>query len=310
VSKTIKVLKATKGLNTKLDPTRIRYTMNTGVQELAVAVNVDIDDTGRLSRRKGFTRRLTGDYHSLFSHKETALCVTGDALSVLNADWTTTPIRNVTRGATVSYCPVDDKIYYVNGYEIGFVQNKRSYSWVQGPYVGPDTDRCFQDPPIGSLVRLYNGRIYIAQGDTLWYSEPFDYGRFDLLRNFIHFEGQISMVAPVTSGIFVGTDRNTHFLQGGNPAEGYSKIPVCNYPPIQYTDVAFQGKLVVDTEGNVELEPSADGECVLWMAKEGICFGGPQGNVVNLTKDKIVMPQALTGSSVVINEKFVGTLNP
>jgi hypothetical protein len=102
----------------------------------------------------------------------------------------------------------------------------------------------------------------------------------------------------------------THFVQGTNPAEGFNRFPVSDYPPIKYTDTTLHAKLVVNETGEPELELSADGDSALWISKEGICYGGPQGNFLNLTKHKLDMPNALTGSSFIFKEKFVGTLNP
>jgi hypothetical protein len=306
----VKILKATKGLNTKVDPVRLRYSKSSGIQELAVAVNVDIDDTGRISRRKGFTQRVAGTFHSLFCHKDTVLCVTGDAFSVLNADYTATPLRNVTLDERMSYCAVDDKIYYTNGYQTGYVFNRLSYGWVQGTYVGPETDKELSDPPIGSVVAYYNNRVYVAQGKTLWYSEPFNYNAFDLHANFMSFEGQIQMVRPVSTGIFVGTDKITYFLSGANPAEGFNRLPVCNYAPFRHSDIPLNGKMVLDPESEPTIQFSSEGESCLWISKEGVCYGGPQGSFQNLTQEKLDLPESLVGNSMIIDDRFIGLIDP
>ena len=306
----VKVLKATKGLNTKVDPVRLGYSKSSGIQELAVAVNVDIDDTGRISRRKGFTQRVAGNYHSLFCHNDTVLCVTGDAFCVLNADYSATPLRNVTLDARVSYCPVDDKIYYTNGYETGYVFNNLSYAWTQGDYVGPDTDKVLSNPPVGSALAYYNSRVYVAQGKVLWYSEPFNYNSFNFHQNFIQFEAQIIMVRPVSTGIFVGTDKNTYFMSGANPVEGLNRLPICNYAPLKHSDISLNGRLVLNPESDPEIQFSNEGESALWISKKGVCYGGPQGSFHNLTQEKLDLPESATGNSLLINEKFIGLINP
>ena len=110
------------GLNNKIDPARLRYDSKTGVQELAACVNVEIDDARRVSRRKGCTKRVSGDCHSLWSDGADCMVVKDDALCVLHTDYSTTPIRSVTPGARVSYCQVDNVIYYANGFERGKVK--------------------------------------------------------------------------------------------------------------------------------------------------------------------------------------------
>jgi len=50
VAQVFRMLASVTGLNTKVDPVRLEYDPKTGVEELSVAYNVDIDDTGRVGR--------------------------------------------------------------------------------------------------------------------------------------------------------------------------------------------------------------------------------------------------------------------
>ena len=69
MQKEFPVFTTTSGLNNKVDPTRISDT------DLAVALNVDLDDSGRISRRKNFT--TTGcvlDAKGLYSNGNIFFC--------------------------------------------------------------------------------------------------------------------------------------------------------------------------------------------------------------------------------------------
>ena len=307
---TLTILKGTTGLNAKVDPARIKYDPNSGIGELAVAVNVDIDDTGRISRRKGFTQRVAGSFHSLFSHNGTALCVTGDALSILDAGWTTTPIRNVTVGAKMSYCPVNDKIYYTNGFETGYVFNRLSYAWTASTYVGPTTKRVLSDPPVGKFIEHYKGRIYIAQGDVLWYSEPYHYEAFNLHANFLQFEEPIRMVRAVRDGIFVSTERTIYFLAGERADQGFIKMHVAPYGAFMYSDIKLNGQLLYEQDGTPVIELSQQDEAALWITEKGVCYGGPDGRFVNITRNKVELPVSLEGCSLIIKGRYIGLIEP
>jgi hypothetical protein len=65
--------RASTGLNVVSDPTRIKYDPDSGISDLQACLNVELDRTGRLSRRKGFSSILAGSMHSVFSAGEYAL---------------------------------------------------------------------------------------------------------------------------------------------------------------------------------------------------------------------------------------------
>jgi len=304
------ILKATKGLNTKNDPARLKYDPETGIQELAVAVNIDIDHTGRISRRKGFTLQAAGSFHSLFCDGGTALVCSGGGLFVLHPDYTRTGIRNVTAGARMSYCQIDNKIYYTNGYETGYVKDELSYAWEATTYYGPDTKRVLSDPPIGKHLEFYNGRIYITQNSVAWYSEPLDYTRFDLHKNYLSFASTIKMIRAATDGIYISTDKATYFCFGPNPDEGFNWVMVAPYPAIEYSDITINGRLIVTQEGDPVIDTTVNEKAAMWVSTKGVCYGGPSGRLVNITQEKIDLPTTLIANSFLVDNKFLTTLEP
>lgn len=301
MAKTIPIFKGTSGINNKIDPVRLRYNSETGVQDLAAGVNVDIDRTGRISRRKGYELVLAKSAHSLFSCRGYCLFVSGDALCVLEPDYSWAAIRNVSIGARMSHARVGSDTYYANGYEKGIVKDRLSYNWFASSYVGPTTTKTFSDPPVGHLLELFNGVILVAQHDILWYSEPFAYSWFDLTRNYIQFLDRLIMVKAVQSGVFVSTEREMFFYKGASVKE-LQQIKITDYPAIEGTAVQINISEIGDG--------SISGMGLMWASEKGICLGGPDGSFKNLTQDRLDYPAARYGAGLSKDGKYICLLQP
>lgn len=103
-----------------------------GLSDLAEAVNVDLDKSGRLARRRGFASVAVGNFHSLWASRDEtkALLMAADQLQVLNADYTrTTVAAGLTVSAPMSYTEVNDRVYFSNGMQTGVFENGRVRSW-------------------------------------------------------------------------------------------------------------------------------------------------------------------------------------
>ncbi len=302
MSKPINIFRGSTGLNTLSDPVRI-YNRG-GIKDLAVAGDVDVMDTGRISRRKGFTSRITGSFHSLFCDGGACCFALGVKLCLLNTDYTYVEIADITADATISYTQINDRIYWCNGYEKGYITNSVNHPWVKGAYVGPDTMRNLSDPPVGTIVEAYKNRLYVVQNNVMWYSEPGAYGAFDLVRGFYMWGTNIRMVRAVTDGLYVSSGNKTYFLKG-NSVKEFEQIKVADYPSIAGSDYRFAGAL--NEEGSIR---EGAGLSVMWMSNEGVCYGGP-GGFKNITLNKIAnFPDGLTGSGLVHNGRYIGLINP
>lgn len=298
----IPILRSSSGLNVKTDPARIRFDPETGVQDLAAAVNVDHDRTGRISRRKGFTATaFTSAAHSLWWGGGACLFVSGTSLYILSSSYTASAVATVTAGARVRYLHLDTRDYWMNGHEKGFVEAGANNAWVKGAYVGPDTTRQLSDPPIGHLIAYGHGRAWIAQGSVGWYSEPFDLGSFDLSRNFLPFESRLTMLRPVKGGVFFSDSERTYFGAGTDPRS------------LDLTVVA-ESPVIEGTDADLYMEQFGDGSMsgigAIWTAANGICVGTPGGQVLNLTHTKLNYPNALRGAGICVNGRYVATLEP
>ncbi len=306
----ITIFESTAGLDTKSDPAKLKWTPEGGFMDLAVAYNIDISDIGRISRRKGFTRRFASGAHSIFAYGSICLFVTDNALTVLHEDFSTNAIRNVTPGARMDYEPVGNEIYYANGHEIGVVIAGSSFGWVFTEYIGPETTRTFSNPPIGRLIEYYNGRVYIVQDDVVWYSEPFNLNAFDLARNYIQLPGYIRMLKAVAGGLYVSTETDIFFYKGSTP-EDFHEVKVADYPAIEGTAQVIQGRINFGQDGKPDVEVAWGLEkSAILLAEKGVCWGGSGGEFFNLTEKRIKLPKASTGAGLFHEGKYVGLLNP
>lgn len=77
------------------------------------------------------------------------------------------------------------------------------------------TMQAFQ-PPAGRLLACWRGRVLVAAGSVLYASMPGRYESFDVRRDYKVFDSTITLVQPVTGGIYVGTEKELAFLAGSN----------------------------------------------------------------------------------------------
>jgi len=309
VPKKVRLFTGTTGLNTKVDPARIVYKPKTGVHDLAACSNIDIDNTGRPSRRKGFTSQVSlSGCHSLFCEGGDCLFVYGGALCVLDKDYSYAGIRNITPVATMRYRQLDSVIYYCNGFERGKVFEGVSYGWNKPTYYGPVTTKEFMNPPVGTDLEYYAGRMFVVQGKIVPYSELYDVSTFER-KSYLPFDAEVVMFKSVEDGVYASTDKETLFLSG-QEANALSVLKVADYPATKGSEVKIVGRLAQTKSGRYYINDKGGKKSLLWLSREGVCFGGPGGEFVNLTEEKVDLPDALTGTGFVYENKYIGIMNP
>lgn len=256
---------------------------------LQQATNVDIDNTHGISSRPGYNPILTGsEIHSLWSDNENCLFVDNDILKRLFTDWTILSLRaGLTCGSRMSYALWNDRIYYTNGYEIGYVKADTSYVLV-------DPVREFKMPlPPGKFIAYYRARLYVARGKVLYISDPLcDY--YDIRNGYKLFSDEISMVRPVDEGIYVADDK-VYWLKGTAP-EDFERDEMYPSKPIPYTDLNVNGQAVGDgIKGNV----------AMWTGENGICLGDNSGGVTNVTDGRYTFTKSGQGTGFIRDENNV-----
>ena len=157
-------------------------------------------------------------------------------------------------------------------YLVGNAVAGMTFAGASGNYGRPSTTWTKSQMHGGSAIAVYNGRLYVADGNFLRMSEPFNFGMTDTQSHHIGFASKIMFVAPVANGIFVGCENGVYFLRGGSP-ETFEQNMVSNIPPAvpdaTYVPAAMLGK---DFE-------NVDGYVAAWMSISGIAYGQPDGTV-------------------------------
>ncbi len=136
-------------------------------------------------------------------------------------------------------------------------------------------------PPPGHLLGYHRGRMFVALGDTLFYSEPAAYEWFDL-RRYLSFDSRITLFAPIEDrdypGIFVATETSTGWLQGAD-ADAFKYVQTADYGAVPGTVSYVDGSLLAQGASGARMLP-------VWLSTQGICAGMPGGQVQNLTRAK------------------------
>src|SRR3990167_7426232 len=92
--------------------------------DLVTALNVDIDDSLGIGRRKGYSAPVTAAIdRDIWASGPVCLGVGSDDLKLVNPDWTTKTLRSdLSSSQTLAYAMVGDRVFYANGTESGCVQ--------------------------------------------------------------------------------------------------------------------------------------------------------------------------------------------
>jgi hypothetical protein len=285
--------------------------------ELASAVNVEVDDQGQIRRRRGYAKKLSGEFHSLFSAADgTVYGVMNGNLVIINPGYTTQVLKvgissDPTAGETpLSWVQVGDVLYYSSPQDSGKIVNGAVVPWgvLDGagywlspvvnptPTLAPIRGKLLRNPPHATCMTYWNGRIYMGAGTTLWATELYLYDYVDATRSFFQFEGEITMLGTVTDGIYVGTDQGLWFLTGSTLSE-LKRVPVMDSAVIPGSMVDIPAELAnppqmglnMDTEVKISLA---------FLTTNGFCVAQDGGQAYNLTENKFIFPDAARASAL------------
>lgn len=294
MARKVAIFRSTTGLNNVVDPARLGLDLKTGECELAAAYNVDIDQTGRISRRRGLTQKRSDASHSGFCEGGDCLYVSGGSLYRLNPDYSREELRSdLTLNMPMSYVQVAGRVYYSNGVQKGYVpRGGADTAWDAAAYQGPETRKIYRDPPTGHLLAFFDSCILVAKEGAIYRSERFQYGWFRRY-GFVEAE-RITMMQPVEGGLFVATANKTFFYEGTN-IEQMRRTEIAPFGVIEGTVAKCLGeRLGLDAQ-----------EVFLWATPKGLCVGGPGGFFKNLTKHNLVYPSANRGCGVVRDNTYL-----
>lgn len=126
--------------------------------------------------------------------------------------------------------------------------------------------------PPGKIVRAHNGRLLVARGKLIYFSEPFAPALHRPVEGFIPFPDRVTMVRPNDEGVYVGTTKATYWLAGA--------------------DIAKAELVKAQDEGVAEASDSVvEAGVVQWFSHEGLVRGDRAGQITEMQADSAPAPK-------------------
>src|SRR3989304_8478444 len=99
--------------------------------DLVTALNVDLDDSLSISRRKGYSAPVTSAIdRDLWASGSVCLGVGSNALKLVSPDYSLITLRSgLTAARPLSYAAVGTRVFWANGVEMGCVQDGANRTW-------------------------------------------------------------------------------------------------------------------------------------------------------------------------------------
>lgn len=150
-------------------------------------------------------------------------------------------------------------------------------------------------PVGGQLVEYYNGRVYVAKGNIVYFTESLRYNLHNAVHGYYMFPERVTLLKSVDSGLFVSSDM-TYFIDGSpQPATKGSTVEL--KPVLPYK--AIEG-------AHCNMPKTKD---VMWFSERGVILGKQDGSAVNVTEKRIAMDTAERACMGVVEQNgFKGVL--
>jgi hypothetical protein len=145
-----------------------------------------------------------------------------------------------------------------------------------------------QPMPAGSFVRSQGGRLYVARGSVLWFSEALRPHLHRPASNFVQFEGPIRILEALDGGLLVGDDEGVHWLAGADPT-AWSKRRTSRAVAVRRSSLVLPAK---------HFTAGAPGDVAVWLATDGYWLGAADGSARQLQPGRIAIDPRTEGRSV------------
>lgn len=292
------LLQKWKGLRNTVGPERL------APDELARGKNIDIDNAGQPRRRRGYEKKVSGNCHSLFTSAENRVYVVKDGtLGLLDFAYNFDPLLPEIGEYPLSYVQIAAEIYFSSATRSGkllggTIPTQWGHEEAPGRWLSPVVNptpllpqvrgKLLGKPPLATALAYWNGRIYLASGRALWATELYLYDYVDKTKNFKYFESDIQVIGSVTDGIYVGTKDGIYFLSG--QFNEMKRITLSSYGAISGSLVYVPAELVNPNVPDEATAPSKN--AVVFLTTSGLVAGLDGGELMNLTQDEYLFPNA------------------
>ena len=142
----------------------------------------------------------------------------------------------------------------------------------------------------GDDISVSNGVLFVSNGKTLRFSEPFNYGLTDKKTGFVSFGSNILFHEPVSDGLYVGTEDGVYFLSGSSPKDFTQRL--VGSAPVVSDSICVPASLV-----SVDPAP-ADSLVAVWLGVNGFVLGYSGGQVANVQTSNMTLGQHGLGTLV------------
>lgn len=300
-SKPLTLFKNCMGLHTGVDEIRAKYDANTGETFLAACQNVRVTRGYRVCRRNGYARKNATSLVAVFSDRVDCVALGSDGvLSRVNADWSLTGLRNrIHTDLEMHFAATPEGIFYNNGVERGQVRRfGPSFVWGRGAEeYAPIKSTELTGPPQGTILHYHNGRMFIADGRVVWYSDYRSYGNFHLEEGMLQYADNVIGFASAGKTLYVFTETAVYSLVGDTMKEAV-EVFSSNVPCIK---------------GTISYIDSINSEFAtlpIWATRIGLFVGTRDGSVKNVTGDRLILPADIaSGKAACFRGEYLAILS-
>ena len=233
------------------------------------ALNVDVQLDGTVVTRSSWVNLLeASNCHSLYYHRPTDRAygvIDGDVSELTETGFTSlTPVTRRLSWTDLNGAPIFATRSEVNIIENGFVRRFDDGSALDEQ----DVDDVLVPMPGGQWIEHWNGRLVVARGTSLLFSEPLRQGAHNPMTGYAVLGARIEWLAPLESGIFVGLPDRVLWFQGRTPSEAQLRVVAGESAP---------GMAVVVPSDLLGISES--GEVAVFFTRSGFAVGYPDGTV-------------------------------
>lgn len=164
----------------------------------------------------------------------------------------------------------------------------------------PAQFRHMEPMPTGQYLGQWRGRLVVAQGRTLRFSEAMAYHVHDPRHGFVQMPQRITFVAPVDGGLWVGQVDHVVFLRGAAPQELAFERKTSR-APVPGSTVALTSDEAGEASGGARA-------AVAWLSSAGFAMGTPDGGIIEPQAQRLRAISATAGSTVVQHHRLTTAL--
>jgi hypothetical protein len=130
----------------------------------------------------------------------------------------------------------------------------------------------------GDIIRYTGGRLLVASGSLLFYSEPFALHLYNPRKNYVQFSEAITMLEPCEGGFYLSADQT--YWVGGDVASATLQAV------LPYRAVANTGCRIPHNNN------------VWWASERGGVVGKPGGEIGNIQDKHVIVEKCSTGATM------------